>query len=466
MEELKEIIQAIEELLEKHDYYGIKALLKDLEPADLSLVLEEFPKKIGTLFRLLPKDLASECFVEMETESQETLLSSFTDNELKEVIDELYIDDAVDIIEEMPANVVKRILLNSDPETRKTINEILKYPDDSAGSLMTIEYVSLDEDITVSDALKRIRRTGVDKETIYTCYVTKPDRTLLGYITAKTLLLSDEDTVISEIMEQNIIFVNTHEDKEIVAKEMSKYDLLALPVVDKENRLVGIITVDDAIDVIEEEATEDIEKMAAITPSDKPYLSTSVFEIWKNRIPWLIILMISATFTSTIISSFESKLATCLVLNAFIPMIMGSGGNAGGQTSVTIIRGLALEEIKLGDIFRLIFKELRVSLLCGVSLAIATFAKIILVDHYIIKIFVNEAGQMLDITQVLPIALVISITLLLTIVSAKLVGCLLPLFAKRIGLDPAVMASPLITTVVDVLSLLIYFGIASMFYLI
>lgn len=466
MEELKEIIDAIEELLENHDYYGIKTLLKDLEPADLSLVLEEFPKKIGTLFRLLPKDLASECFVEMETESQETLLSSFTDNELKEVINELYIDDAVDIIEEMPANVVKRILHNSDPETRKTINEILKYPDDSAGSLMTIEYVSLDEDITVSDALKRIRRTGVNKETIYTCYVTKPDRTLLGYITAKTLLLSDEDTIVSEIMEQNVIYVNTHEDKEIVAKEMSKYDLLALPVVDNENRLVGIITVDDAIDVIEEEATEDIEKMAAITPSDKPYLSTSVFEIWKNRIPWLIILMISATFTSTIISSFESKLATCLVLNAFIPMIMGSGGNAGGQTSVTIIRGLALEEIKLGDVFRLVFKELRVSLLCGISLAIATFAKIILVDHYIIKIFVNEAGQMLDIAQVLPIALVISITLLLTIVSAKLVGCLLPLFAKRVGLDPAVMASPLITTVVDVLSLLIYFGIASMFYLI
>ena len=466
MEELKEIIDAIEELLENHDYYGIKTLLKDLEPADLSLVLEEFPKKIGTLFRLLPKDLASECFVEMETESQETLLSSFTDNELKEVINELYIDDAVDIIEEMPANVVKRILHNSDPETRKTINEILKYPDDSAGSLMTIEYVSLDEDITVSDALKRIRRTGVNKETIYTCYVTKPDRTLLGYITAKTLLLSDEDTIVSEIMEQNVIYVNTHEDKEIVAKEMSKYDLLALPVVDNENRLVGIITVDDAIDVIEEEATEDIEKMAAITPSDKPYLSTSVFEIWKNRIPWLIILMISATFTSTIISSFESKLATCLVLNAFIPMIMGSGGNAGGQTSVTIIRGLALEEIKLGDVFRLVFKELRVSFLCGISLAIATFAKIILVDHYIIKIFVNEAGQMLDIAQVLPIALVISITLLLTIVSAKLVGCLLPLFAKRVGLDPAVMASPLITTVVDVLSLLIYFGIASMFYLI
>ena len=466
MEELKEIIDAIEELLENHDYYGIKTLLKDLEPADLSLVLEEFPKKIGTLFRLLPKDLASECFVEMETESQETLLSSFTDNEIKEVINELYIDDAVDIIEEMPANVVKRILHNSDPETRKTINEILKYPDDSAGSLMTIEYVSLDEDITVSDALKRIRRTGVNKETIYTCYVTKPDRTLLGYITAKTLLLSDEDTIVSEIMEQNVIYVNTHEDKEIVAKEMSKYDLLALPVVDNENRLVGIITVDDAIDVIEEEATEDIEKMAAITPSDKPYLSTSVFEIWKNRIPWLIILMISATFTSTIISSFESKLATCLVLNAFIPMIMGSGGNAGGQTSVTIIRGLALEEIKLGDVFRLVFKELRVSILCGISLAIATFAKIILVDHYIIKIFINEAGQMLDIAQVLPIALVISITLLLTIVSAKLVGCLLPLFAKRVGLDPAVMASPLITTVVDVLSLLIYFGIASMFYLI
>lgn len=464
MEDIKEVVVSIEELLETHDYKGIKAILMELEPADISLILESFPKKLATLFRLLPKDLAAECFVEMESDSQEALLSSFTDTELKLVMDELYIDDTVDIIEEMPANVVRRILLSSDIETRKIINDILNYPEDSAGSIMTTEYVSLDENITVEDALKRIRRTGVDKETIYTCYVTKPDRTLLGYVTAKQLLLADSETIISEIMDSNIIFATTNEDKEAVALNMSKYDLLALPVVDKENRLVGIITVDDAIDVIEEEATEDIEKMAAITPSDKPYLLTSVFTIWKNRIPWLIILMLSATFTSTIISSFEEKLAACLVLNAFIPMIMGSGGNAGGQTSVTIIRGLAIEEISMGDIFKILFKELRVSILCGLSLAITTFAKIILIDHLLLKIFVDESGVMAT-SDVAPIALAISLTVLLTIISAKLVGCTLPILAKRVKLDPAVMASPIITTIVDVLSLLIYFGIASAFVL-
>ena len=451
MEELKEIIEKIDSLLENHDYYSIKELLKEMEPADLSLVLEEFPKKIATLFRLLPKDLAAETFVEMESDSQERLLLSFTDNEMKAVIEELYIDDTVDIIEEMPANVVKRILNNADSETRKIINDILKYPDDSAGSLMTTEYVSLDEDITVEDALKRIRRTGVDKETIYTCYVTKPDRTLIGYVTAKSLLLSNEDMIISEIMETSIIFVNTHEDKEVVAKEMSKYDLLALPVVDKENRLVGIVTVDDAIDVIEEEATEDIEKMAAIIPSDKPYLSTSPFEIWKNRIPWLILLMLTSTFTSQIITSFESKLSACVILTAFIPMIMGSGGNAGGQTSVTIIRGLAIEEIGMRDIFRVILKELSVSLLCGSVLGIATFIKMILIDNL-----------MLGNSEVtIEISVVVSFTLIVTVIVAKLVGCMLPILAKRIGVDPAVMASPIITTIVDALSLLIYIGIAT-----
>lgn len=470
MNELNELIEALEVLIDEHKYYEIKNLLKDLEPADLSIILETFPKKIGTLFRLLPKDLAAECFVEMESENQEALLSSFTDNEMKEVMDEIYIDDTVDIIEEMPANVVKRILYNSDAETRKIINEILKYPDESAGSIMTTEYVHLDEDITVEDALKRIRRTGLDKETIYTCYVTKQDRTLLGYVTAKQLLLSDEETIISDIMDRNIIFVHTHEDKEFVALEMSKYDLLALPVVDAENRLVGIITVDDAIDVIEEEATEDIEKMAAITPSDKPYLSTSVFEIWKNRIPWLIILMLSATFTSTIISSFDEKIAACIVLNAFIPMIMGSGGNAGGQTSVTIIRGLAIGEIRVGDILRIIFKEIRVALLCGFTLGIATFAKILLIDYKLLNIFTPYYPNNVDFLHfdpnVIKIACVVGLTVILTIVAAKLIGCLLPILAKKVKLDPAVMASPLITTVVDVLSLLIYIGIASLFLLI
>ena len=457
MENFKEITEYLDELIENRNYYEIKLLLKDIEPADLSLILQEFPHKIGTLFRLLPKDLAAECFVEMDTDYQEKLLSSFTDNELKEVINELYIDDAVDIIEEMPANVVKRILKNSDQETRKTINEILKYPDDSAGSIMTTEYVSLDEDITVEDALKRIRRTGVDKETIYTCYVTRPDRTLLGFVTAKTLLLSDDEMIISDIMDTSVIFAHTDEDKEVVAKEMSKYDLLALPVVDRENRLVGIITVDDAIDVIEDEATEDIEKMAAILPSDKPYLATSPFEIWRKRIPWLILLMLSATFTSLVITSFEDKLvATAMgtVLIAFIPMIMGTGGNAGGQTSVTIIRGLALEEIKMRDIFRIIFKELRVSLLCGITLSLATFAKMLLIDWLILK---NVSG---DFNEAVVVAFVVSLTLLVTIIASKLVGCVLPVLAKRIGFDPAVMASPFITTIVDVLSLLIYFGIA------
>lgn len=457
MENIKETIGRLEELIDNRNYYEIKSLLKDFEPADLSLILQEFPNKIGTLFRLLPKDLAAECFVEMETDYQETLLSSFTDNELKEVIKELYIDDTVDIIEEMPANVVKRILKNADSETRKTINEILKYPDDSAGSIMTTEYVSLDENITVEDALKRIRRTGVDKETIYTCYVTRPDRTLLGYVTAKTLLLSDDEMIISDIMDTSVIFAHTNEDKEVVAKEMSKYDLLALPVVDRENRLVGIITVDDAIDVIEEEATEDIEKMAAIIPSDKPYLATSPFEIWRKRIPWLILLMLSATFTSLVITSFEDKLVATTagtVLIAFIPMIMGTGGNAGGQTSVTIIRGLALEEIKMRDIFRILFKELRVSLLCGITLAVATFAKMLLIDYLILK---NVTGTF---PQVALLCFVVSLTLLVTIIASKLVGCVLPVLAKRLGFDPAVMASPFITTIVDVLSLLIYFGIA------
>ncbi|MBO5440368.1 MAG: magnesium transporter [Clostridia bacterium] len=449
MEELNVVVNDLDALIENKDFSGIKDLLKDMEPMDISIVLQEFPKKIALLFRLLPKDLAADVFVEMDTDSQEVLLSSFTDTELKAVMDEIYIDDTVDIIEEMPANVVKRILFNSDAETRKIINDILNYPDDSAGSIMTTEYVKLDEDITVEDALKRIRRTGIDKETIYTCYVTSPNRRLLGYVTAKQLLLADEEMIISEIMDTNIIFVNTHEDKEIVAKEMSKYDLLALPVVDKENRLVGIVTVDDAIDVIEEEATEDIEKMAAMLPSDKPYLATSVFEIWKQRMPWLLLLMITATFTSQIITTFEGKLSA--ILTAFIPMLMGSGGNAGGQTSVTIIRGLALEEIRLKDIFRIIFKELRVSIFCGGVLGIATFAKLLLID----KLLLGNDGITLN------VALVVSLTIVLVIIIAKLVGCILPVLAKRIGLDPAVMASPFITTIVDAISLLVYFGIAT-----
>ncbi|MBR2296635.1 MAG: magnesium transporter, partial [Clostridia bacterium] len=342
----------------------------------------------------------------------------------------------------------------STSEARKTINEILKYPDDSAGSIMTTEYVRLNENITVADALKHIKRTGVDKETIYTCYVTKPDRTLLGFITAKTLLLSDDEQVIGDIMETNMIVAHTDEDKEVVVKEMSKYDLLALPVVDKEGRLVGIVTVDDAIDVMEEEATEDVEKMAGIVPSDKPYLSTSVFEIWKNRIPWLFLLMLSATFTGAIITYFEDKLVASVAgtaLIAFIPMLMGTGGNAGGQSSVTIIRGLAVEEIRMGDILSIIFKELRVSLLCSFSLAVVNFGKMMLVDNLL---FNNPSITV-------QVALTVSLTLVLVVIVAKIVGCTLPIIAKRIGFDPAVMASPFITTIIDAVSPLIYFNIAS-----
>jgi len=455
LEELKEIIEEAERLLEEKNFYALKLLLQEMEGADVALVLDEFPdKKIGILFRVLPKDLAAEAFVEMDSDNQELLLSSFTDTEIKEILDELYIDDTVDIIEEMPANVVRRIIKNSSPEARKSINEILKYPVDSAGSIMTTEYVRLDEDITVEDALKRIRRTGVDKETIYTCYVTKPNRTLLGYVTAKTLLLSDDEQFISDIMETNVIVAHTDEDKEDVVKEMSKYDLLALPVVDKENRLVGIVTVDDAIDVMEDEATEDVEKMAAITPSDKPYLSTSVFEIWKNRIPWLFLLMLSATFTGAIITYFEDKLVASIAgtaLIAFIPMLMGTGGNAGGQSSVTIIRGLAVEEIRMGDILKIIFKELQVSILCSISLAIVNFGKMLLVDNLL---FGNP-----NIT--VSVAITVSLTLVLVVIVAKIVGCTLPSLAKRIGFDPAVMASPFITTIIDAVSLLIYFNIAA-----
>ncbi len=450
-ENLEIIIEDISILIENKDFTKIKDILKDIEPFDLAEILQEFPKKIGLLFRILPKDLAAETFVEMDSDIQGSLFSSFTDNEIKEVLNELYIDDTVDIIEELPANVVKKILSNTDPETRKTINEILNYPEDSAGSIMTTEYVKFDVDFTVEDALKHIRRTGPDKETIYTCYVTDSNRKLLGFITVKNLLLSDSDSIIADIMETNVIFAKTNDDKEQVVLEMSKYDLIAIPIVDNEERLVGIVTVDDAIDVMEEEATEDIEKMAAIIPSDKPYLATSVFAIWKNRIPWLLLLMISATFTGQIISSFESRLAACTILTAFIPMLMDTAGNAGGQSSVTIIRGLAIEEIRMGDILRILFKELRVSLLCGAVLSVINFGKIILVDKLLLG---ND-----EITT--EIAFAICLTLLFTIVIAKIVGCSLPILAKRLGFDPAVMASPFITTIVDAIALLIYFAIAA-----
>jgi magnesium transporter len=405
----------------------------ELEERDLTLI-----------YRLLNKELAAEVFVNMEPEYQEQLIRAFSDTELREVLDELYVDDAVDLIEEMPSSLVKRILKHTDPETRKSINEILKYPEDSAGSIMTIEYVDLKRSMTVSDAFMRIRRTGVDKETIYTCYVTDSKRKLKGVVTAKDLLLADENSTIREIMEDNVISVNTWEDKEVVADLFDKYDLLALPVVDKENRLVGIITVDDAIDVMQEEVTEDMELMAAITPTDKPYLKMTVFENFKKRIPWLMLLMVSATFTEKIITHFEGALTACVALTAFIPMLTGTCGNCGNQSSSTIIRGISLGEIEFRDTLKVVLKEFSIALICGVALAIVNFAKLMIFD---------DVGWQ--------IALVVSVTMIAAVVFAKVVGSILPVIAKKIGFDPAVMSSPFISTIVDAVTLLIYFSIAA-----
>ena len=449
--ERTELLEKIEDYLNRKRYADLRDLLLPMEAADIASLCTELGEKVPLVFRLLPKELAAEVFVELDSGEQELLISSFSNTELKEVLDELYLDDTVDIVEEMPANVVKRILRHSDPEMRKSINEILKYPEDSAGSIMTTEFVDLKETMTVEDALKRIRRTGPDKETINICYVTDERRHLIGLLTIRTILLAEEDDVIGDIMERNLIAVQTLDDQEAVARALSKYDFLALPVVDKENRLVGIITVDDAIDVLQEEVTEDIEKMAAILPSDKPYLKTSTIETYKARIPWLLLLMISATFTGQIIASFEKALAAATILTAYIPMLMDSGGNCGSQASVTVIRGLSLGEINFTDFFRVLWKELRVAAVCGVTLAAANFVKLMLVDRLL---FGNPMVTVY-------VAAVICGTLVCTVVCAKLVGCSLPMLAKKAGFDPAVMASPFITTIVDAISLLIYFQFAS-----
>lgn len=438
-------------LLENQDYSALKNMFEDINVADIASVFEEMfgemieERELIILFRLLPKDIAADCFSFLDSDMQRILISAFSDRELQEVLEQTFVDDAVDMIEEMPANVVSRILRNADAETRAAINEILKYPKDSAGSIMTIEYVELLPDMTVDEAFTRIRRTGVDKETIYTCYVKDKNRHLIGLTTVKAMLLSDKNDIIEDIMETNIISVNTHEDKEVVAAVFEKYDFLAVPVVDKSNRLVGIVTVDDAIDVVQEENTEDIEKMAAILPTDKPYMKTGVFATWKNRIPWLLLLMVSAGFTGQIIGVYENALSACMALSIFIPMLMGTGGNAGGQSSVTIIRSLSLGDVEFSDLFRVIWKELRVSVLCGLTLTAANFAKMLLIDG-----------------EAMGVAAVVSITLLATVVIANLVGCSLPMLAKKIGFDPAVMASPFITTIVDALSLVVYFQIAKL----
>ena len=431
-------------LLDDKKYHSLRDILSTMNPADIAAVFDELPEsKLPLLFRLLPKELAAETFVEMGTDAQALLIRGFSDSELKEVIDELYVDDAVDIVEEMPANVVQRILTQADPEMRKQINEILRYPEDSAGSIMTTEYVSLRPNMTVGEAILRIRRTGIDKETIYTCYVTKGHK-LIGLVSVKDLLLCEDDNAtIESIMTDHVITVNTLDDQEQVAQMFSKYDFLALPVVDTESRLVGIVTFDDAMDVMQDEATEDMEKMAAMLPSEHPYLRSSPFEIWKNRIPWLMLLMISATLTGLVITSFEDALGVLPCLTAFIPMLMDTGGNCGSQSSTLIIRGIALNQVTFHDFFRVIWKEFRVSLIVGVVLAVANGLRIYLTYQ--------QAGM----------AIVIALSLVATVISAKLLGCILPMFAKKIGLDPALMASPLITTIVDASSIMIYFFIAT-----
>ena len=439
-------------LAEQKKYTSLRDILVTMNPADTAALFDELDEHLlPLLFRLLPKDEAAETFVEMDPDSQELLIRGFSDSELKEVVDELYVDDAVDLVEEMPANVVRRILRQADPETRKLINNILQYPDDSAGSWMTTEFVDLLPTMTVADAVKRIRRTGTDKETINICYVIDEGRHLLGTVSIRAIILSEDDEIISDIMNENVISVGTLTDQEDASAVFSKYDLTVVPVVDNENRLVGIITVDDALDVLETEATEDIEIMGGITPSDKPYLKTSIWETFKARFPWLLLLMISATFTGQIISHFETALASAAVLTAYIPMLMDTGGNSGSQASVTVIRGISLNDIEFSDFFRVVWKEIRVAVLCGAALAAVNFGKLLLVDG---MLFHNEAITV-------PVAAVICLTMVCTILCAKLVGCTLPMLAEKLGFDPAVMSSPFITTIVDALSLLIYFRFAS-----
>ena len=445
--------EEIFELIGEKKYARLRELLSEMNPADIAQILEDIPEReLPVIFRILPKELAAEVFVEMDSQMQQLLIEAFSDTELREVMDELFMDDTVDIIDEMPATVAKRILSQTDANTRKMINQLLAYPDDSAGSIMTTEYVDLKKNMTVDAAFDRIRKIGLDTETIYTCYVTDASRRLLGIVTVKDLLLNEKTCIIGDIMDENIIFANTLDDKEEVAGQFEKYDLMALPVVDKENRLVGIITVDDAIDVIQDEATEDIEKMAAILPSDKTYFRTGVFSTFKARIPWLLLLMISATFTGAIISGFEEKLTVLPALIAFIPMLMDTGGNSGSQSSVTIIRGISLGDIEFKDIGRVIWKELRVALCCSAVLATVNFAKMWLVDYLMLHTF-DPGRQFAEIG-------VVCITLFFTVIVAKLIGCVLPIIAKKIGFDPAVMASPFITTIVDAISLFIYFNIA------
>lgn len=439
------------ELLENKRFAQLKSDLQEMNPADIAAFVEEMKeaaefdeKKLILLYRILPKETAAEAFTYMDSDTQMTLINAFSDKELRYVIDELYLDDTVDIIEEMPANVVSRILKNTDSDTRKQINQLLNYPKDSAGSVMTTEFVYFRRDLTVKEAFEQIRKIGLVKETVYTCYVISSHRRLVGIVTVLDMLVADGDTRVEDIMESNVISVKTHDDKEEVARTLSKYDFAAIPVVDNENRIVGIVTFDDAMDVIRDEDTEDIEKMAALLPSEKPYMKTGVFKIYKQRIPWLTLLMVSATFTGTILAHFEDALAVVPALTVFIPMLMDTGGNSGGQASVTIIRGLSLGDISFRDIFKVMWKEFRVGIMCAATIALIAFGKVMVIDR-----------------KGAAIGAVVSSTVFCVIVIAKLVGCSLPMLAKKIGFDPAVMASPFITTIVDALALVVYFAIAS-----
>ena len=439
-------------LLENKNYAEFMRAIDETEPIDIAELISSLPaERQLSVFRMFKKDISADIFAELESEVQERIISAAKDSEIASMIEELYVDDAVDMLEEIPANMVKRILQVAKPETRAIINKFLSYPEDSAGSIMTAEFIDLRKSMTVGEAIAHIRKKGIDKETVYVAYVTDNERVLQGTIRLEELLFASDTTLIEDVMVSEFAYAGTHDEKETVAQLISKYDLLALPIVDREQRLVGIVTVDDAIDVIEDAATEDIEMMGAITPSDKPYLKTGVIETFKTRIPWLLLLMVSATFTGQIIAGFEGALAAFPMLIAFIPMLMGTGGNSGGQSSVTVIRGLALDEIHMSDIFKVIWKELKVSIICGVVLAIANFVKILLIDNLVFRNGIDTLS-----------ALVVSLTLLVTVLVAKIIGASLPILAKRIGFDPAVMASPFITTIVDAVSLLIYFAFAKL----
>lgn len=456
LDELDELVKKVIELIEDKKYVLVKKEFADMNEADIAEVLEELQEELPTqefirVFRLLPKDIAADVFAHLPVEIEQYIINSLTDKETTNIIENMFADDAADLMEEMPASVVRRILALASDETRNDINHLLKYPEDSAGSIMTVEFADLKENITVKQALERIRKIGIDKETINTCYVLDLQRHLVGSVTLRTLLLGNPDAIVSDIMDENVITVSTLDDQETVARQFQKYDFMAMPVVDSENRLVGIITVDDILEIIEEEATEDMEKMAAILPSDKSYFRTGIFETFKSRIPWLLILMISATITGTIIDSFEAKLAGITGLVAFIPMLMDTGGNSGGQASVTIIRAISLNEVEFKDIFKVIWKEIRVAVLCGLTLAVVNFIRVLIMNA--LGTGITQEAIMVNVT--------VCITLCITVMCAKLVGCILPILANQLGFDPAVMASPFITTIVDAISLVLFLKIAT-----